>query len=181
MGNVLMESAYGKFATWLTGKTETSELLVMGRYGIASFKVVSSANGKKVQVFSGFDVATWVWSDVGGSSNLALWEHRYVEAQEKAATKWGSKVNDIPYGEVIAVLDKLDPELQRALRNAIAHDPKVKSHWHMICGTQTPVASSGKAKATDVKSSAPEPRTSKPTADQIFRERMAADEGWGVF
>jgi hypothetical protein len=175
-----MEVGYGKVATWLTGKTETSELLIMGRHGIVSFKVVRSGNGKKVQVFSGFDVRTWTWGTgpTGeGTMDLALWEHKYIEAQEKAAKKWGSKVHDIPYGDISSMLTGLDADIGEAIRDAIRSDEKVSSHWSMINGLIPPVAS-GKSKGDHP---ATPPETPKRSAEQAFRERAAADEEWGMF
>lgn len=66
-----------------TTKTATTEGNVVTPTGVLQIRIIESANGRKREVFAGFDlVDTTLWDDD------TVTEHKYFRASEKAVHKW---------------------------------------------------------------------------------------------
>lgn len=169
----------GLYSAYQTEKSETSELVMVGPHGIISFKIVVSQNGKKTQVFSGFDPAAWQWGQSAlGTLSDACWEHRYVESQERQAKKYGVPVLDLEPGNPVAIVQSCGEHAANHIERAYMGDEKVQTHWRMFHGDEAGVSS---ARGADRTPQPPKAFVKAPTKSAITRERMKADDGYGVF
>lgn len=165
------DNCKGLFASWDTAKTTTQEIVLMGPHGILSIKVVYS--GKRTQVYSGFDVATW---DRWPTMHNSLWEHKYIEAQEKNAKKYGAVVMTVEDGSAEDILGYIGGDFETAVRNAASGlDEKVSSHWRMFLGLEEGVSSARGAPRDPV------PVTPKINPADERRKLQMADADWGRF
>jgi D-serine deaminase-like pyridoxal phosphate-dependent protein len=172
------DNCHGLVATYNTAKTETEEVVLMGPHGILSFKVVVSSNGRKTSVYSGYDPATWSWDNTlkTGTMKQALWEHAYIDAQERSAKKNGGEVASIGPNHPELVINECDRVL--AILDAIQSDEKVRDHWRMFMGEIAGVSSMrGASRAPMI---APAAVAQRQAVDERKQLQMA-DEDWGRF
>lgn len=167
----------GYAAQYQTDKTDTTEFVIGSEFGIASFKVVRTANGKRVNVYSGFEPSTWKMDGtLPKMGQDTFWEHQYLNKLDKAVAKWAGRKDDIgpePVQGFWPILERFDEDGAACLASALLDDDKVGSHWRMIIGDETPVTSN--VKATEKKA------VFREKVASIHETRMASDTGYGIF
>jgi hypothetical protein len=172
------------YGDWDTPKTNTRELVIGTKHGIASFKIVTT--GRRSDFFSGFDP---IWRDgvdiFLGSGDQEFREHRYVTAQQKAAKKWAGSssqlrprsINDIQNSENVAVR-QFWAELSSELEHTV--EDNFRKHFQMVSGTIPGVSSAPRAAAK-----AAEAATGRANLRAVQEAhnltRQAEDPSWGMF
>jgi hypothetical protein len=182
---------------WETTKTETSEIAIGTKFGIMSIRVVESANGHKVDIYTGFDPISREPDEDGdiamsmsydGDTGLPdketseFWSHRYPVAIAKAAAKWGGLYKLEAQGDLTIeqAIDWLPAEVSEQVREFVHVDAKALSHWRMLLGVEqgvssAPTASQAAAQKRVVRSEA------LITKAIHLEERYAADTSFGSF
>lgn len=177
---------------WLTEKTRTSELVIGTKYGVASFRVVESRNGKKIDVYSGFDPIE-TREDLGPAgdtmpydpgtdlphlANAEFWENRYASGVKKASEKWVGNYQGPDSMDVAAAVHTfVEGPL---LANALSADPRIKSHFQMVSGDLARVSSAPKRSAAAAAKAAAN-QVKLATKEVEFKERVLVDDLWGIF
>lgn len=153
-------------AEYPTAKTDTTELIISTMQGVLSLKVVVSGNGKRVNVYSGFDPGACIKTE----------EHRYVKALKKAvATNSPSSLAPLAYmGSVEDALVAVGSSACRAIKQAAeGGDEKVTTHWQMMLGEIEAQPKTTEKTAVRTK------ETSKPKVDRV--RELSTDPEWGIF
>lgn len=188
-----VESVFGFYGTWKTEKTVTSEFVFFSVNGAQSIRIVRSANGHKVNVYSGFDVLEFASWDAGNDDEMPtmptarheLWEHRYLESIQKACGKWGGMWDSIGHarkpGELLEAAQTLwagDQTVQDVdtLREALRSQEDVLMHFEMLMGKREGESSGKKAADKDQAK-----RQVQRQAVQSLAERYAHDPEFGIF
>jgi len=165
-----MIQVIGAWASYLTEKTETTEVVIASKHAIISLKVVVSANGRKTAVYSGIDQAM-VYEDT--------LNHRYFQNLWRSLEKYsGGQPAFMSEPTVEACFLKLPVDIQDAIGRELIADEKVNAHWEMLLGN-IPVQSSasGTRRTTTTVAS---PKKGKPKIDR-HSELLRVDDGYGIF